>query len=217
MDEKLLAQRILKLVRESVGKKSREAEVALEWARDHREWLWPDRVWADTPDAVGATIDWESLLQLADEIGPAGAELPMFTCIGVAAELLDLGEFDRSLVETAAALQRLPRLTGLRMRLAGAGADLIGLAGRLAGATSADAEVRVRRSEALALGLLYIERELAGGGDLQLQWNFAQLLDDACLDSDKIVEALAGVRQAASRPAPILPSTSVNSICSRGF
>ena len=56
----------------------------------------------------------------------------------------------------------------------------------------------MRRSQALALGLLCFVREYAGCVDLQLEWSFAKVLDDALADEDRIVAALAGAVQSAS-------------------
>jgi SpoVK/Ycf46/Vps4 family AAA+-type ATPase len=75
---------------------------------------------------------------------------------------------------------------------------LIELTGYVAGAASGEAASRVRRSQALELGLLCLDREFNGSAELQLTWNFGQLIDEACLDEDKLVAALVGVRQTAA-------------------
>jgi hypothetical protein len=197
MGEKQLAQRTLALLRNTAVRTSREAEAALDWAREQSDWLWPGRCWANAP-GEGATIDWDTLPGLLDEIVPDEEQPPLLAGVATVCRLLELGEFDRRLIEAVAAFQRLPRLSTLRFRLAQCGLDLIGLLGELAGAPRAEAEARARRSDALALGLLAIERDCAGPSALELQWNFGQLLDESSLDDDKIVAALAGVRQTAA-------------------
>ncbi|MGN6058896.1 MAG: AAA family ATPase [Sphingomicrobium sp.] len=195
MGEKLLAQRALALLRDSVGKNSREAAAALEWAREQRDWLWGDRDWSG---AEGELIDWGSLETLVSEIDVAAPAPEMFEWIAVVARLLKLEEFDCRLVQTVAAFQRLPRLAQLRVRLGVAGADMVELVGRLSGVTTGSADARVRRSQALELGLLCIEREFCGSPDVQLAWRFGQLIDEAYVDEDKLVAALVGVRQTAA-------------------
>ena len=196
MGEKQIAQRLLTLLRETVGKNSREAEAALGWARDNRDWLWPDREWAGV-DGAGDEIGWDSLIALAGEIDVAEPDHPILERLAAVADLLALDPFDRVLLTAATALERLSRLANLRTRLAKAGCETIRLCGQLAGAQASAAEVRVRRSQAIALGLICIEREY-GGAELQLQWSFGRLLDQGCIDESSIIESLAGVRQEAS-------------------
>lgn len=196
MAEKQLAQRLLVLLREIVGKNSREAEAALGWARDNRDWLWPDRAWAASNDGCDDIV-WESLPALASGIEVNEPGLAVLESLGVVSDLLGLEQFDRELLTVVAAFERLPRLTNLRARLAQAGCETLGLCGQLAGAPQAAAEARARRSQALALGLISIEREYSGT-ELQLQWSFGRLLDQGCLDEASIIESLAGIRQSAS-------------------
>jgi SpoVK/Ycf46/Vps4 family AAA+-type ATPase len=194
MGEKLLAQRALSVLRDTVGQSSREAVAALEWARGEREWLWPGRDWGGD-GAEGETIDWDSLRALASEIDAAEQPPEMFDSIRSVADLLDLDGFDRRLIEATAGFQRLPRLGQLSTRLTRCGADMIALLGAIAGAASGSALARVRRSDALGLGLLSIEREYLGAAELRLHWRFAQLLDEGWVDEEKLVAALVGVRQ----------------------
>src|SRR4051812_4999238 len=155
MGEKLLAQRMLLLLRETVGARSREAAAALEWASDQRDWLWPGRAWA-APEGAGDKLDWPSLSVLAAAIETAEDEIPQFENVRHAAGLLGLGAFDAELLLAVAGFQRLPRLAQLRSRLAHSGSDVVGLLGQVAGAAATDAPGRVRRSAALSLGLVVI-------------------------------------------------------------
>ena len=196
MGEKLLAQRVLTLLRDTYGKSSREAESTLQWAQDSRDWLWPDRTWADPETgADGDTIDWTSLASLAGDIDVSAPLPELFGTISAALDILELDPFDRDLVVTAAAFERLQRLTHLSSRLAMAGCDMLSLVGQLAGAQATAAEAQVRRSQALVLGLLVIERQYAGAAELKLHWGFAQLVDQSSLDDEKIVSTLAGTLQ----------------------
>ena len=47
MGEKLLAQRVLALLRENTARSSMTARALLDWARDRKDWLWPDVRWSD--------------------------------------------------------------------------------------------------------------------------------------------------------------------------
>jgi transitional endoplasmic reticulum ATPase len=205
MGEKLLAQRALWLLRDTVGPWSQEGAATLGWASDQRDWLWPGQGWADSPPGLVArargvqTLDWETLPRLLDRIDTDEAEPPLFVGLRAAAALLELDAFDSALIEAVAAFERLPRLSGLRFRLGSAGTDVPALIGRLAGAPPTEATARVRRSDALALGLLWYGADSGmSGSELQLQWRFARLLDEGPADEARLVAALAGVPQTAT-------------------
>lgn len=195
MGEKLLAQRALALLRDTFGKSSREAEAVLDWAREQREWLWSGHDWSS---AEGEPINWDSLGELVRAIDAAEPRHDMFEWIATAARLLELDEFSRNLVEAVAAFQRLPRLAQFRTRLSGVRADMVELIARVAGATAGAAAARVRHSQALELGLVRIDREWDGSAQVDLGWQFSQLLDEACLDEEKLIAGLVGVRQSAA-------------------
>ncbi len=205
MGEKLLAQRVLALLRDTVGRQSKEGLTTLDWATDQRDWLWPGRAWAGEAApglfgrAGGDTLDWDSLRGLIAAIGTDEPEPVLVAGVTAAADLLGLGDFDQALLATVAAFERLPRLAALRQRLANIEADVTTLVGRLAGAAPGEEAARVRRSEALALGLLWLG---SSGGygitELQLQWRFARVLDDGLVDEARLVDALAGIRQSAA-------------------
>jgi SpoVK/Ycf46/Vps4 family AAA+-type ATPase len=205
MGEKLLAQRLLALLRRNYGRCSREAAVLLDWALEQRDWLWPDRSWADAPApglfgrAAAASLEWETLPRLIDEIGTGEPPAALEESLEAVAALLELDPFEREVLRVTALLERLPRLASLRLRLLGAGVDLTALIGCLAGAGPAEAGARVRRSLPLSLGLLHLGSDGCSGGlELSLQWRFGRLLDGGLSDEETIVAALAGIRQAAS-------------------
>jgi transitional endoplasmic reticulum ATPase len=204
MGEKLLAQRLLALLHGTYGRCSREAAVLMDWALEQRDWLWPGYSWTDAPApglfgrASANSLAWETLPRLIGEIPTLEHAPPLEDSLEAAAALLALEAFDREVLRTAAYLERLPRLANLRMRLLGAGVDLVTLVGCLAGASPAEAGGCVRRSLPVSLGLLYLGTDIAVGGfDLALHWRFAQLLDAALTDEEKLVVALAGVPQQA--------------------
>ncbi|HEX8449893.1 MAG TPA: AAA family ATPase, partial [Allosphingosinicella sp.] len=200
MGEKLLAQRILALLRDIAGRHSKEGRAALDWAADQRDWLWPDLAWSDRGGGdAGRTIDWDSLPALTAAIDTAESEPAVIEGVRSASDLLELRGFDRELLVAVAALERLPRLSALRSRLLGAGVDLAAFSGLLAGAPAAEAAARVRRSDPISLGLL----ELAVNSafcttTLALDWRFSSVLDQGLVGDEKLVEALAGIPQAAS-------------------
>jgi len=201
MGEKLLAQRILVLLRENVGRTSAAGRALLDWAGDRRDWLWPDLKWSDKrkkSGKKGKPLDWDSLPALTAAIDTSEATPPLLRAAGAVARLLELDPFDSTLLVAAVALARLPRLTALRQQLAECGLDLLPLSGLLAGAGEAEAAARVRRSAPLALGLLHIEMAKGGGYRLELDWKFSRLLDQGEVDEDRLVEALAGTRQKAA-------------------
>jgi SpoVK/Ycf46/Vps4 family AAA+-type ATPase len=133
---------------------------------------------------------------LAAAIDVAEPEPLVLRSAGAIAGLLELEGFERELLWIAVAMARLPRLDALRARLATLGGDLTALTGCLAGAEPADAAGRVRRSAAVELGLLIVGRDNHGGGDsVDLHWRFARLLDEGQASEERLVEALAGIRQ----------------------
>ena len=204
MGEKLLAQRILTLLRTSHGAEGRVPKTLLEWARDERDWLWPGCAWREDSGVKGdrrnrargcETLDWESLPGLIARIDTDEAE-PLALCsveaIGV---MLDLEPFDRAVFRIGAALNLLPRLDTLRRRVSKAGEDMVALTGRLAGADRVEAANRVRRSDPLSLGFLIVDSDSYSGINLDLDWRVAQLLERGAVDEATLIDALAGVRQ----------------------
>jgi AAA+ superfamily predicted ATPase len=200
MGEKLLAQRMLVLLRNTAGRGGKTAEALVDWANDQRDWLWPGRVWADRAAGTeGEALDWDSLPALAAAIDTAEPEPALAACVAAVAELLELDSFEAALLHVAAAFTRLPRLGLLRSRLLFAGEDLLRLAAALAGDGACDADLRVRRSAPVTLGLLSVSADDGAGGlDLQLAWSFSQILAEGATDEERLVGLLAGLAQRAS-------------------
>ncbi|QNP43807.1 AAA family ATPase [Sphingomonas daechungensis] len=203
MGEKLLAQRVLTLLRDTYGKSSPVAGALLEWAAEQRDWLWPKTVWAvpatDTESAKdGETIDWDSLARLADSLDVSAPFPDVFDTVSTALNLLDLKPFDHELVFLTAAFERLPRLVALASRLRWAGGEMAALIGQLAGAPAASSEALVRRAKAIELGLICVKQQYSSPASLELEWRFADVIDQAFDSEDQIVAALAGTPQPAS-------------------
>ncbi|MDB5671926.1 MAG: family ATPase, partial [Alphaproteobacteria bacterium] len=198
MGEKLLAQRILMLLRETSGRGGRTAQVVLDWAAEKAGWLWPAIVFAAPgSDEPGDRLCWDSLAALVPAIETDDAEPELFRGLEAVSDLLDFDAFDRDLLRIGVGFTRLPRLASLRGRLPATGVDLLGLVGRLAGADPGAAVGRVRRSGPLSLGLLHFASDCGSGLDLELPWRFGRLLDGGLLDEDRILDGLAGLRQPA--------------------
>jgi SpoVK/Ycf46/Vps4 family AAA+-type ATPase len=195
MGEKLLAQRILCLLRDTESAASPVARALLGWATDECGWLWPDvRFAVPNGDGTGETLDWACLARRAGDIAVEEDEPLLFATVRSAARLLGLEGFDSELLAIGVALARLPKVANLRRRLLTAGANIVDLAGRLAGAAPAEASARVRRSEPVALGLLSVASDCATL-DLVLDWDFDHALDQQGADEEALFEALAGIRQ----------------------
>ena len=212
MGEKLLAQRLLRLLRASYGRSSRTALTVLDWARDQRDWLWPDLTFADPaepasahpgcappPDAdarPGAALSWQSLPDVIERIDTAEAEPLALTTAAAVSELLGFDAIERELLRVAVAFERLPRLAEIRNRLYGCDDQLV-LTARLAGLDYGEAARRVRRSGPVLFGLLFVDR---GGGHgagatVGVDWRFARVLDSGLTEPGDLIDALAGARQ----------------------
>jgi AAA+ superfamily predicted ATPase len=216
--EKILARRLIEAIRETNAKNGRAALTLLDWAREQRDWLWPDVQWPETalagpplfggwqdapapePEAVADDpLTWDSLPGLARTIVPDEAPLPLLQAVDAAAELLGFDAFERDVLRFAAALDRGRRLASLRSRLYGIGEDIAGLIGRASGAEGGDAAIRVRRSAPVTLGLLFAATDTHGGGqDLGVDWRFAPVLDGGVTNPERLIDLLAGERQAAT-------------------
>lgn len=193
MGEKLLAQRLIRLLRNTQGRSSRAGLALLEWAADQRDWLWPDIEIEYVPGEGEATL-WDRLPALADAIDTDEAAPALFATIDAVAELLAFGPFERELLRLVAAFDRLPRLAAFRGRFFGE--DLPTLVGRLAGADKGDVAQLVRRSDPVTLGLVFVSGN--NGQDVGIDWRFGQVLDAGLTDPGALIDALAGTRQAAT-------------------
>src|SRR4051812_39185712 len=192
MGEKLLAQRLLLLLRESHVGTSAIARAVLEWTADQREWLWPQRRGASAPC-------WKTLPARVRAIRTDEAPLPLLGCVDAVSRLLELDDFDAELLRAAVMLGRSAPLTALRERLLEAGEDVALLAARAAGAAGEEAAARLRGAAPLALGLLFLSiSPKHRGTGIAIHWRFGEIIDKDLTDESRLVEALAGIRQSAS-------------------
>jgi transitional endoplasmic reticulum ATPase len=203
MGEKLLAQHLLGLLRDTAGRNTLAARALLDWAEQGKDWLWPGRKWPgpkarSTKKKARLALDWDSLPALAAAIDTAEPEAPLFALTGAVARLLAFDPFEAKLLGAVAAMARLPRLAALARKLADSGLDLLPLLGRLAGADDGEAAARVRRSGPVSLGLLRIDLAKGGSYAVDLDWAFSRLLDGGSANEEALIDALAGVRQSAS-------------------
>jgi transitional endoplasmic reticulum ATPase len=200
MGEKLLAQRLIRLLRETSGPVSRSGLTLLDWARDQRDWLWPDIRFAEPGTRRGEKLCWARLPALADAIDTDEPAPELLATVDAACDLLGFDAFEREVLRVATALDRLPRLALFRSRLFGSGLDQLSLVGQLAGADPASAARRVRRSGPLTFGLLFTGGPDGHGGDAELciDWRFARVIDAGLTEPDELTDALAGLRQRAA-------------------
>jgi AAA+ superfamily predicted ATPase len=199
MGEKLLAQRILVLLRANIGRTSAAARALLDWAGDRKDWLWPDVKWSSGGKSgkKAKVPDWESLPALASAIATDQPAPPLLRAAEAVARLLAFDPFDTAVLVDSVALARLPHLAVLSHQLSECGLDLVAVTGALAGAGPAEAAARVRRSAPVALGLLHVGMA-KGGYRLDLDWTFSRVLDRGEVEEHRLVEALAGKRQTAA-------------------
>jgi len=218
MGEKLLARRLIEVLRASNGRTTRSALTLLDWAREQRVWLWPHIDWPDSagaafapvfdwapaPEADGPAeaedpLSWASLGELTGAIDTGEPAWPLMEPIEATADLIGFDRFERDVLRFAAALDRGPHLAPLRSRLVGAGEDIAALIGRAAGADGGDAAIRVRRSAPMILGLLYTSADThVGGLDVGIDWRYTPVLDGGITEPERLIDLLAGERQAAT-------------------
>ncbi len=199
MGEKLLAQRLIRLLRDTKGRSSRAALALLDWTADERDWLWPDIAFAEGKARRGEKLTWERLPALADQIATDAPAPAMFAICDAVAELLAFDPFEAELLRVVVAMDRMPRFSSFRSRLYGSGTNLLTLTGRLAGAEPGMAARRVRRSGPVMLGLLFAggTDNHGGGVDVGVDWRFTKVLDAGLTEPGELIDALAGLRQTA--------------------
>lgn len=167
------------------------AKAVHEWAQPHVEWL--------TGSAVESeNLGWDALLAATLRWRPVGEMRPQV--LQIADELsamLGFGPLDHGLLELMIAAQRVPRVYGLVEAMCGAGIDLPGLLGELAGAEPVDAGRLARRSAAVRLGLLSFGHDYQGRDEINLSWSLERVLDAAPRPGRPLLEALAGTCQVA--------------------
>lgn len=132
MGEKLLAQQLFQLLRETSGPSSQTGLALLDWVIDQRDWLWPEIRFVE-PDSRrrGEKLSWTTLPAPAERIRTDEAAPAPLATVEAACDLLGFDPFERAVLRAVVAVDRLPRLSLLRARLFGSGLDLQALIGRL--------------------------------------------------------------------------------------
>jgi MoxR-like ATPase len=218
MGEKLLAQRLIRVLRETNGRNTRVGLMLLDWVREQRDWLWPQIEW---PEAIAAPFEpaidwspqpaaepnvepqdpltWDSLPALADDVDTAEPPSALLASVDAVAGLLGFDAFERDVLRLGTVLERGRRLAPLRSRLIAAGEDILALIGRVAGSEGGEAATRVRRSAPLTLGLLLLFADNhSGGQEVEVDWRLRAVLDKGETEPERLIDLLAGERQAAT-------------------
>jgi AAA+ superfamily predicted ATPase len=193
MGEREIARQLLPLLHGQCSGTSAAGKAVLAWIGEHRGHFWPEL--REGKKGRKRQPAWESLPRLAADLGQDGAEPPLLRTAEEVAKLLAFDPFEHRLLRVAVGLQRLRRIAALRQALVQAGEDLLQLVGMLAGGEPSHTAQSVRRSLPVTLGLLEIEVSRSGLVDLDTSWSFDRLLDRGIVDEDRLIEALAGIRQ----------------------
>ena len=193
MGETEIAERLLLLLHQRLSKESGAGGALLGWANAQRAHFWPNVELGSGKKP----LRWKDIPRLCKSEGIARATPGSLVTARAVSGLLKFDAFETELLQLAVAMQRLPRLSTLRIALAEAGVDIVSLYGVFAGAPEDRAAQQVRRSLTVSLGLIQIEVNRRGIADIDTEWRFDELLDRDVRDEDQLIEALVGIRQHA--------------------
>lgn len=186
------------MLRATLTKDGRAGRALLAWAEEHRADFWPAPRRKKDTDSAERKLSWARLGALVE----AMAEDPLPPELALAADnvatVLGFDAQQRAVLEAGLALSFHPRIAKLRWALEMAHEDVARVAGMLAGADPLMAGNMVRNSLAVELGLLDIEMTHGGGVSLYVSWWFEDVLARGGHDPERLIEALAGKRQAAA-------------------
>ena len=186
------------MLRATLTKDGRAGRALLAWAEEHRADFWPAPRRKKEADPAERKLSWARLGALVE----AMAEDPLPDQLALAADnvatVLGFDTQQRAVLEAGLALAFHPRIAKLRWALEMAHEDVARIAGMLAGADPLMAGNMVRNSLAVELGLLDIEMTHGGGVSLYVSWWFEDVLARGGHDPERLIEALAGKRQAAA-------------------
>jgi len=191
MNEFSLVRGMLLRIGRGVPASAPLAKAVIEWALPHADWLMAG---VRTEEDLG----WEALLAALEDARPIEVPPHCLLLTDALATLLDLQPFDRSLLMTMVACDRLSRLSALASIASRHGHDLPALLGELAGAEPQDAERAVRRSQVLRLGLLGFVANRQGVVEVEVRWTLERMLDRAPAGGAEMIEALVGKCQPAT-------------------
>ncbi|HSI17454.1 MAG TPA: ATP-binding protein [Sphingomonas sp.] len=192
------SRRLATMLRATLTKDGRAGRALLAWAEEHRADFWPAPRRKKEADPAERKLSWARLGALVE----AMAEDPLPDQLALAADnvatVLGFDTQQRAVLEAGLALAFHPRIAKLRWALEMAHEDVARIAGMLAGADPLMAGNMVRNSLAVELGLLDIEMTHGGGVSLYVSWWFEDVLARGGHDPERLIEALAGKRQAAA-------------------
>lgn len=193
------SRRLATMLRATLTKNGRAGQALLAWAEEHRAEFWPVpplRVKKD--QSAERKLSWTRLGTLVAGM----AEDPLPDELALAADnvatVLGFDATQRGVLEAGLALAFHPRIARLRWALEIAHEDVVRIAGLLAGADPLMAGNLVRNSLAVELGLLAINMTHGGGATLDVSWWFEDVLARGGHDPERLIEALAGKRQATA-------------------
>ncbi len=188
MDEFSIVRSLALRIGQGLPAKGALAFALAEWAGKNLVWL--------LGDAAQDDADWAAICPRLLASKPCrGDERPLALAIGAElAGLLGFAEFDTRLLQVMIAADRLPRVRTLVEIAARHGHDLPGLLGAMAGAQSGAAEVAVRQSPVLRMGLAGFELGRDGLLQLDLRWQLERLLNRAPASGEDLLALLVGAR-----------------------
>lgn len=193
------SRRLATMLRATLTKNGRAGQALLAWAEEHRAEFWPaPRPRAKKDQPAERKLSWTRLGALV--AGMAEDPLPAELALAAdnVATVLGFDAPQRGVLEAGLALAFHPRIAKLRWALEMAHEDVVRIAGMLAGADPLMAGNLVRNSLAVELGLLDITMTQGGGVSLDVSWWFEDVLARGGHDSERLIEALAGKRQATA-------------------
>ena len=200
------SRRLATMLRATLTKEGRAGRALLAWAEEHRADFWPALRRKKDTDSAERKLSWARLGALVE----AMAEDPLPPELALAADnvatVLGFDAQQRAVLEAGLALSFHPRIAKLRWALEMAHEDVTRVAGMLAGAEPLMAGNMVRNSLAVELGLLDIEMTHGGGVSLYVSWWFEDVLARGGHDPARLLEALAGKRQAAALALDAFPA-----------
>jgi len=186
------------MLRATLTKDGRAGRALLAWAEEHRADFWPAPRPKKTEASAERKLSWARLGALVAGM----AEDPLPDELALAADnvatVLGFDAQQRAVLEAGLALAFHPRIAKLRWALEMAHEDVARIAGMLAGADPLMAGNMVRNSLAVELGLLDINMSHGGGVALDVSWWFEDVLARGGHDPERLIEALAGKRQAVT-------------------
>ena len=192
------SRRLAVMLRATLTKDGRAGRALLAWAEEHRADFWPAPRRKKTEDSAERKLSWARLGALVAGM----AEDPLPDELALAADnvatVLGFDAQQRGVLEAGLALAFHPRIAKLRWALEMAHEDVARIAGMLAGADPLMAGNMVRNSLAVELGLLDINMTHGGGVSLDVSWWFEDVLARGGHDPERLIEALAGKRQAVT-------------------